>query len=106
MYRIGQVTIGTTATSLQTAIAASVAPGSSPKRTPVYWVFIQNNSGHDIRVGDSTASVSGNIGTLLKTGQTPPASHVIGPFTSLSFGLEQVFIAGTQNDIIDFAFVK
>lgn len=105
-FRYLQFKVAATTTNLATQVSASVAPGAAPARVPAYSITIQNNAGHDIRVGDSTASVTNNIGYLLKTGQTPPDKVTFGPFQALSEGLEQIFISGTQNDLIDVIYVK
>lgn len=86
--------------------ATGVFQGTAPARCPFYEVQIQNNAGHDIRVGDSTASVTNNIGILVKSGQTPPVIFKIGTFAQLNADLAQVFISGTQNDLIDILFTK
>jgi hypothetical protein len=73
-------------------------------------LVIQNNSAHDIRVGDSplvstTTPAAANGGTagfgqLVNVG----GSWNSGPFTSGAGNLKQWYIAGTATDVIDWQY--
>lgn len=94
----GQVTIGASATKLQ----------SSSQR--VMQLVIQNNSAHAIRVGDSplvstTTPASANGGTagfgiLVGVG----SNWNSGTFTSGAQQLTQWYVAGTNTDVIDYQY--
>ena len=91
-----QVTIGAANTAL------------SATRTPCYQVIVQNNQTHDMRVGDSTISSSKGI-LLSQSGDTGVGrigSVTFGPFPALNIELSQIFVNGTQNDVVDVIFIK
>jgi hypothetical protein len=66
-------------------------------------VQIQNNAAHSIRVGDSATTSS--RGALLASG-SPGGSQTWGPFPNGKIDLSQLYIAGTQNDVIDVIYIQ
>lgn len=82
-----QVTIGASTTQLATGVSAR-------------WITIQNNQAHVMRVGDQTASVSGNRGILLANG-TPGGSVTTASWDSHAVDLSTIWVSGTQNDVVD-----
>jgi len=87
--KILQVTIGASATQL----AADV---------PVRQVIIQNNAGHAMRIGDS--SVDSTHGALLASG-SPGGALNFGPFDTHADNLRNYWVSGTQNDVVDIAYI-
>ena len=86
-----QVTIGAAATQVS---ATSV---------PVRSVTFQNNAAHSCRVGDST--VTSSKGILIAQG-TPGGSNFTGTGNQYNTDLNEWWIAGTQNDVIDILIVQ
>ncbi|SRR6266481_7736145 len=86
-----QVTIGASATKVSTA------------QLLVYQVTVQNNASHAVRVGDSTASSS--VGALLASG-SPGGSVNFGPLPFKAIDLSKLYVAGTQNDVIDVVYIQ
>lgn len=87
-----QVTIGSGVTQFTTA------------DTPVKGLCVQNNQTHSMRVGGS--GVTSSIGILLQAG-SPGGDMCFGP---QSFGggmnLQQFYVAGTQNDVLDVTYLQ
>jgi hypothetical protein len=89
--------------TLQVTIGASTTRVSSTS-IPVKQLFIQNNAAHNIRVGDSLTSSS--RGALIVSG-SPGGSITSGAFgVQTATDLNQWFINGTQNDVIDVIYIQ
>lgn len=88
----GQVTLGSGATAL-------IASGEILAK----WLIIQNNAAHSVRIGSATG-VGASKGIYLAAGpgggsmNPPPAA----PLSSTR--LSSVYLYGTQNDVIDYAY--
>ena len=94
MYLL-QCTIASTGVA-QPIIPKAVVPGNSKS----FSHFVcQNNSGHSIRLGDS--SVSTTKGILIEAG-TPGGSQTITPALQYTGDLTEFYIVGTAADLIDF----
>jgi len=89
--------------TLQVTIGAGVTQISTSS-IPVKQVFFQNNQTHSMRVGDSLTTTS--RGALLANGSPG------GSITSGAFGMQQAtdlnqwYVAGTQNDVIDVIYIQ
>lgn len=94
----GQVTLGSGATQLMTG----------PQRA--MQLTIQNNSAHQVRVGDSssvsvTTPAAANGGTAGFGLRLLPGGSAGGSFaTSGALNLSQWYIAGTATDVIDYQY--
>ena len=87
-------------TIASTNVAQPILPSAvTPDKMASFSVFIiQNNSGHSIRVGDS--SVSSTRGILIASG-TPGGSQTITPALQYTGDLNEFYIVGTAADVID-----
>jgi len=85
-----QVTIGASATQISTF------------SIPVQQVIFQNNQTHTMRIGDNLTSST--RGGLLASG-APGGSLNVGALTFNKCDLQQFFVAGTQNDVLDVIWV-
>lgn len=99
MIHFGQVTIPV---SGKVSLVSGVTPTAT--RTPCYQLIVQKNSANAIRVGDST--VTATTGIAVAASNAAPGPAVFGPFPNLAIELAQVFVFGTQGDLVDFAYVK
>jgi len=87
--------------TLQVTIGASVTSISTTS-LPVHQVMFQNNSTHVMRLGDSLTTAS--RGAQLAAG-SPGGSINAGTFQAQQTNLNQWFVAGTQNDVVDVIFI-
>lgn len=93
-FKTFQVTIGAGATQVY----------SQP--LPVREVIIQNNATHVIRFGGDNVSTS--LGIQLDSGTATPSpggSASAGPFRVNNVDLSDIWIAGTQNDVVDILYI-
>ena len=95
----GQVTIPAGG---KIALVTGVTP--TAVRVPCYQITVQKNSANAIRVGDS--SVTATTGIAVAASNAAPGPFTLGPFTTLALDLATTFVFGTQNDVVDFAYVK
>ena len=84
--------------TLQVTIGAGVTQASATS-IPVRQVIIQNNAAHKVIVGDS--NVSASRGIVLQVGG---GSVEGGALNCSSCDLNEIWLAGTQNDVIDFLY--
>lgn len=96
---IGQVTIPAGG---KIALVAGLTPAAT--RVPCYQIIVQKNSANAIRVGDST--VTATTGIAVAASNAAPGPAILGPFPALALDLATTFVFGTQNDVVDFAYVK
>jgi hypothetical protein len=88
----------------QVTIPASGRIALSATRIPAYEVTIQNNDGNNsFRVGDATITAANAQGIVVAKSGT---IIKFGPYTALSIGLDQIFVVGTQNGLVDFTYTK
>lgn len=87
--------------TLQVTIGAGVTQISATS-LPVHQVMFQNNAAHAMRIGDSLTTSS--RGGQLASG-SPGGSLNAGTFQYQQTNLNQWFVAGTQNDVIDIVFI-
>lgn len=82
-----QVTLGAAATRVTTT------------RTPCKQIIFQNTAGNVARIGDSTVSATKGI----KLAASAAANSIVslGPFDTHPLELEDYYIFGTENDLID-----
>lgn len=85
-----QVTIGAATTQITTS------------DIPARQVLVQNNSTHDIRLGDSNTSSS--RGAVLKASSIGSANF--GSYQFEQINLNQLYVNGTQNDVVDVLYVN
>lgn len=78
----------------QVTVGAATTVCSSTS-IPARQVVISNNGGHSIRVGDSTTSSTKGI--LIATA----TNYTLGQMDAYTLNLNQLYINGTQNDVID-----
>lgn len=89
----------------QVTIPASGQIALTTTRTPAYELYVQNNSTHTIRVGDST--VSATKGLLVAASNAAPGPLMFRPSGGgLLIEVSQVFVFGTAADVVDFSYVK
>ena len=97
--------------SLQVAIPAV---GSQPVQaiaaiTPIRMAIIESDdaNGNAAFVGDSDMATDGSEGILLTNSATVPGRLLIGPFSGdAPVGLQEFFIVGTENEIVNVLYVK
>lgn len=89
--------------TLQVTIGAGTNTQISTTSIPVRQLYVQNNAGHNIRVGDSaTSSTRGAL--LLSTANGSITSGLADFYASSN--LNQWYIAGTNGDVIDIIYVQ
>ena len=86
-----QVTIGSGVTQVTTS------------DIPVRQVMFQNNTSHSMRVGDS--NTTSTRGALLASG-SPGGSINAGSFQFQQTNLQEWYVAGTQNDVLDVIYIQ
>lgn len=89
---LAQVTLGAAATQLSTISA------------PCRQVIVQNNAAHSMRVGDST--VSSTKGVFLSTVAGGGGGSLnFGAMIFYGVNLMDLYVFGTQNDVVDVIYV-
>jgi hypothetical protein len=89
--------------TLQVTIGSGTTQVSTTSK-PVKQLFIQNNAAHTIRVGD--VNTTSSRGALISSG-SPGGSITSGAFgIQTATDLNQWFINGTQNDVIDVVYIQ
>jgi len=87
--------------TLQVTIGAATTQVSTSS-IPVQQVIFQNNQTHTMRIGDNLASST--RGGLLASG-APGGSLNVGALTFNKCDLQQFWVAGTQNDVLDVIYI-
>ena len=90
-FYVFNVTIGTAATPLITAVAGH--------RTPFMEIQFDPVVAHDTYVGDSTVSAT-KYALKLPASSTVPRVIANGPNSVKIDDLENIYLSGTQNDVI------
>lgn len=95
MIGVRKVTIG----------AAKTHVATSPM--PAGMVIFQNdfNNTHKVWVGDSSVSASSDIGYMLINSATAPGTVTFGPFPLKMLDLQDFWVDGTQNEIVQVIYV-
>lgn len=86
-----------------TGVAAPVQLSTTSVRCKE--VYLENNAGNVMRVGDSTANVTNSIGISLTAGGVPASVLHLGPHDAYNLDLSQIWVAGTLNDKLDVIWV-
>lgn len=90
-FKVLNVTIGATATPLVTAVAGH--------RTPWQEIQIDGAPAHDLFIGDSNVS---STNYAIKIAATTGSARIIGngPAAIKIDDLENIYVSGTQNDVV------
>ena len=86
--------------NLQVTIGAGTTQFSTDD-IAVRWMAVQNNAAHNVRVGDGTTTAS--IGILLLTNSGGGGGSIS---TGQTTNLNQWYVAGTQNDVLDVLYIQ
>lgn len=95
----GSVTIPA---SGKVSLVAGITPAAT--RVPILEIHIENNAGNVMRIGDS--NVSATRGISIAAGGIATSFLHMGPHKALNMDLSEIFVFGTQNDVLDFLYVK
>lgn len=88
--------------NLQVTIGAAPTQFSAT-RTVCQEVTVQNNAGAVMRVGDSTTTAA--IGISLTNGGAANSIWKFGPYYGQPINLQELYVMGTQGQILDVAYV-
>jgi hypothetical protein len=96
-FVVGNITIGATATRLATAVSA----GSKSLPVAVQEIGFDPAIAHDAYIGDSNVS-SSNYAIKLPASGTQPRTIGNGPSNVKIANLQDIYVLGTQNDVLHF----
>jgi hypothetical protein len=96
-FIVGNITIGATATRLATAVSA----GAKTLPVAVQEIGFDPAIAHDTYIGDS-AVTSSNYAIKLPANGTQPRAIGNGPSNIKIANLQDMYVSGTQNDILHF----
>lgn len=88
--------------TLQVTVGASTTQFTSSD-TPCLQVIVQNNAAHSMRVGDSATSSS--RGAVLNLGPGGGSMN-LGPYQFRQLNLNQMYVNGTNGDVLDVLYVQ
>lgn len=84
----------------------SLVTGLTPAvtRVPILEIHIENNAGNVMHIGDTNVTSARGI-SLAASGAVNSFLHM-GPHKALNLDLSEIFVFGTNGDVLDFVYVK